>query len=196
LSILLNFWFFNKNNNINKELEFNTTEKERSNSMLNTFIDSQISQFNYNGKHFNADQNILDSLKKFINNKPKLFLSFNESSCETCVDLAIDKLKLIAPKLGYENIILLTQYKNKREPFYLSKKLGDKFKIFNIPDEKYIILDKNYSSQPPNFFILDKNMIINYFFYHSINFPSLNNAFFQSIVNYFENVNRQPNVYR
>jgi hypothetical protein len=186
-SILLNIWLVYKYKEVRTSLNNCNETWLNNNSLITKLIKSQILQFKYNGKVFKGERFILDSLRKVVGRKPKLFLSFNEFSCESCVDLALNELKIIGQKIGNENVVILTKYENNREALFLRKRLGDKFKIFNITSEQNLFLGENYFSLLPNFFILDDKLVSNFFFSHSINFPSLNEGYYNFIESYFNN---------
>jgi len=82
------------------------------------------------------------------------------------------------------NIIILTKYKNENEAIYLSKRLNERFVVFNITSEKQLYVDDLYSL-PPCFFIMDDDLTINYFFLYSLNQSILNKEYINVVENRF-----------
>jgi hypothetical protein len=167
----------------------NCTINERAEKNIsNILINDLITQFNYNSKVANGKKEILYSLRKHLGGKPKLFLGFNESSCESCVDLALAELNKLDKIISNKNIILLTRFKNERDAYYLSRRLNGKFIIFNTKNENDIILGDNYSNLAPNFFVLTSNLQVQFFHIYSLTSPSLNKEYFIAVSNFFNSM--------
>lgn len=185
-SILLNICFLVKLDRTKTSLEISIFKELNIADQLDNKIESEKTQFELNNKTFHGRQSTLDSLKTIINDNPKLLFCFTESSCETCVDQCIEDLKNLGNKIGNENILIFTTYKNKRQSVFLQKRLEDKFNVFNVTSESFITPSNNYFFKSPNFSIIDKNLTINFVYIYSINFPEIQNSYIDFVESYFK----------
>ncbi|MCF8223394.1 MAG: hypothetical protein K9J25_09630 [Bacteroidales bacterium] len=183
-SIILNLIYFYKLKQKSMQYRNCVSKEIIASSNLNCVINSQITYFKFENKTFSGKKSIIDSLRYYIKNSPKLFLSFNENSCESCITQALNEIVRIGSVIGGKNIIILTKYKNENEAIYLSKRLNDRFIVFNITSEEQLYVDDLYL-QPPCFFIMDDDLTINCFFLYSLNQSILNEEYINAVKNLF-----------
>lgn len=186
ISSVINIFLFVKLHKTNKSLSIAISNEHVVKTKLIQNIDYQESQINYSGKRFVGKNTILDTIKKLTENSPKIFMSFNEYACESCLNMAFSLLDSIGNEIGYERIIVLTNFDNNNYAISLSKKYQDKFNVLNIDTINFGFLEnKEFLTKDINYFIMDDKMLSYFFFYYSLNFPSLNKSYHDAIIKYF-----------
>jgi hypothetical protein len=96
--------------------------------------------------------------------KNKIILRFTELNCEVCVDNTIKKLKELADKIGYSNIVIFASYKR---PIYYQewKKVNDiNFKTYNISRDSGLNLESEAVDRPYIFYVDHNCQVRNIFF--------------------------------
>lgn len=173
---------FNYCNSLN--ISLSNTNK----TIISNIIATHIYRFRFTNKSFEGDQIITDLLINAIGNSPKLFYFFNQSSCEACVDNAIIELREVSNRIGYDQIIILSQYNNTRDAIILSKRVAP-IKLINLEKSNFTSIDETKELIPPCFFIMDIDLTPKFFFVYSTDIQSLNDEYFNSVNSYLNNLN-------
>lgn len=186
VSFCFNLLYVVKLRNVNSRLDECNYSINKNETDLTKLTDTYIGHYEFEGRRIKAKNSTLDTLITILSNGPKLFLSFNQESCEGCVGLALSELKKIGEKIGNNNIIILTNFENKRDPKSIGDRFDNRFKVLNYKSADDFYVSDIYPSIPPNFFILDSSFTVKLFFIYAIDHPALNEGYFKKIDDYFK----------
>lgn len=124
------------------------------------------------------------TLNELINSSPILVFDFKHISCKTCFEDEMVRIINVSNEIGHDNVIFVSEFKNRREQYVLEKKYG--IKIFNIGEKQFgLPIENEYY---PFIFIIDSNFIAKDVYVPTSEFFSLGNIYFSIIYEkYFRN---------
>lgn len=186
ISLVFNIVYFIKFKTTISELDDCNYLHTKSEELLAQMTDSYIVRYEYDNKVLEADKYFSDTLRSLTKDGPKLLLCFNQQSCESCVSLALNEINGIGANIGYNNLIIVTNFSNNREAKYLGERFDEKINVINYQSDNMIFLGEKYQFLSPNFFILNDNLKVSHFFIFSIDNPTLNDRYFKQIESYYK----------
>ena len=116
-------------------------------------------------------------LSNLVGEKPKLVFRYSQLNCNICVDSQMDFVKKFANKYGYDKLIMVSNYKFKKNIFQFKTLNNINNEIYNIEvlDSALDILNIPY------YFILDKDCHPTKFHFPEKIFPENTKEYFKSI---------------
>jgi hypothetical protein len=121
----------------------------------NTFIQYQSENVNYRDIIVQQQSGTAVNFQSLFSDGVKLIFRYNENHCNTCVDVALKSLIEYKTKIGVENIIILTSYKNARTMQAFIEKNAPGMRVYNTNEEINIPLE-NWTT--PYFFVTDEDL--------------------------------------
>lgn len=116
---------------------------------------------------------------------PKLIYRFLENSCESCIDDDISLIKELGESIGYQKIIIATDFENTRLLKEFINRKGIISSCYILKEELNLSLEPESSRRKGAFyFILDNNLRIR-FAYISDDYPDFNKIYMNRICEYF-----------
>ncbi len=122
-------------------------------------------------------------LSKIKINKHKLVFRFTKLSCMDCVYMVMGEIDSLVRAIGYENVLVLTSYKDKRN-LSLNKHVRDeKLPVYYVPHKTLNTSLEDHNL--PYLFIMDKNGNTSNLFIPNKEIPELSKKYFEDIMKYF-----------
>jgi|SRR5690606_5474694 len=184
LVLVLGFYFkhlLNQEYNLNRYLKNEIINLNRKLQTVDEVNDDLINSITINIKQTSKKINYNEILRTdslFFNNLPKFVFQFNnEESCSPCIDQYMNDLKILANKIGHENIVIFAAVKNERDLFVLKETQKIPFKIIDV---NFILGDIREISTPI-YYILDRDSKINNLFSPHNGIPSLTEIYFDEV---------------
>ncbi|TSA36124.1 MAG: hypothetical protein D4R64_08365 [Porphyromonadaceae bacterium] len=118
-------------------------------------------------------------------NSPKLIYRFPSQSCIECVKADVSYLRLLGKSIGFQNIIIISEFGQIRDLRIFNNQIGRQFYCFNYKGKFDISLESESNVKDfPFIFLLDNNLRINLAFL-TYDFEELTKAYFSRIEEFF-----------
>ena len=92
-----------------------------------------------------------------------LVYRFSNRSCSPCVENDIMELKKLGSTIGYDNIIIISDYDNTRSLINLISKFSMSFKCYNYKNNIELAIDQESSmKEAPFFLVINRDLEINF----------------------------------
>ncbi|MDP3446417.1 MAG: hypothetical protein Q8T08_26465, partial [Ignavibacteria bacterium] len=116
-----------------------------------------------------------------VGGKPKLVFRYSELNCNICVDSQMDFIKEFLNKYGYDNFIMISSYKYKKNILLFKMLNNINNEIYNVE-----VLDSSLDRlNIPYYFILDEICQPIMFHFPDKIFPEDTKEYFKSIENQY-----------
>jgi len=172
------------------ELKSESAKLQYSQAFLQMYESEIFYYFNYAGFRFDENFKVYDCnrekevLIKDIGSQ--FFFAFDNSSCETCVNSEIFRLKSEYPGLS-KKVAILTTKREKREIDMMRSKMKIPFDIYTFDPESSLGFNLMQTEQP-FYFILDKEQYLRHLFIVNTDHPKLNKEY----LDYVAAANQKP----
>ncbi|TSA32387.1 MAG: hypothetical protein D4R64_16250 [Porphyromonadaceae bacterium] len=115
----------------------------------------------------------------------KLIYRFSNQSCSACVADDIKYLRELGDSIGYQNIIIISDYENTRLLNIFRNSTGINFPCYNFTGSFNLSIETDSDiKKTPFFFLLDEKLKIQYAFLAD-EYPELNEIYFSRIRAFF-----------
>jgi hypothetical protein len=152
---------------------------------INTMVQRLICQYENENIILDSDIEIWNSSEKLLlkdllnkRNFPTVIFRYSELHCQECVNAQIKTLKDFANDIGYDNVLLLANYKNNNDlsVFKRLNQLRD-MKIYQVDSLNISIEEFNL----PYVFVVDKNMSVQLLFIPDKELSDLDTEYYKII---------------
>lgn len=166
---------------------------------LNSFVDHALNKRDYNSaivsdlkfsmshNAFKVDSSLtlrdvsdsVASLGSLTNNKRVLICRYSYIHCNSCVDSLLSLVNNFAHEVGYDKVLILSQYANRRDYVNFIRINKIKYKIYDVRDTLNVL--DTYDQ--PYLFVLEDDMIANNFYIPRKEAPDYVRMYLSSIKN-------------
>jgi hypothetical protein len=147
----------NNNQSIGKNVSGELLQLKSINHMLygNIFIQYHSENSVIDNIYGNTGEYESADLKSLLSDNIKLVFRYNENHCNSCVEEALKPLMEISAKIGVDNILILTSYRNVRTMQIYVKKYAPGITVFNSNEVLNLPIEKQNT---PYFFVIDNTL--------------------------------------
>jgi len=171
---------------VTSELKNCKADTENITNIIYELSNYSMIQNHYNGKSLEAYYELYDFLKASLEDGPKLIVSFNEYSCEACIDYLIDWIDMVSKEIDKSKIVFLVMYEDEHEASFINRRLHEEYAFFSYSSGKELFVDEDYKYVPPCVYILTSDLVITNFFIFSIKFQELNEEYLRDVKTNFK----------